>query len=137
MQLAAGGRADQIERTGTARSRGKKGVRDTKFLEGGTSTNSRSHRPMHLYPARLDSALPASVARQSLYLSPSLPVSLSLTPPPPSPLPSALPVSCIRFFFISVHPPLPSPFLSPAPRNRSVDLRTPRRRRRRRGGRRR
>lgn len=51
-----------------------------------------SHRPMHLYPARLGSALPASVARQS---SPA---------PPPSPSfslsrPLLRSPSYIRFFF--------------------------------------
>lgn len=41
-----------------------------------------SHRPMHLYPARLGSALPASVARQS-----SPPLTLFLSFPPSSALP--------------------------------------------------
>lgn len=75
---------------------------------------------MHLYPARLGSASPASVARQSLLACVSFSFSRS------RPLPSAHSPSCIRFFFFFVRLALP---LSPAPRNRSVDLRTLKRRR--------
>jgi len=75
-----------------------------------------SHRPMHLYPARLSSALPGSVAHQSslllslfrvLFCAPRL-ISGS----------SSSSVSSLPF--------------SPASRNRSMDLRTSKRRRNRR-----
>lgn len=74
---------------------------------------------MHLYPARLGSALPASVARQS-----SPPLSFSLSPLSFFPVLSCAPrlISGSSSSFV-----LPLP-LSPAPRNRSTNLRTPRRR---------
>lgn len=73
---------------------------------------------MHLYPARLGSALPASVARQS-----SPPLAPSLSPLSLFPVLSCAPrlISGSSSSFV-----LPLP-LSPAPRNRSTNLRTPRR----------